>query len=179
MGGLTWDTLVAVFSETSSIELKNLLKNAGVQNACKIPFGRDCDRVAADRILKHHITLYHWGKEEDDIYLKRLSPLQSIPPCKVTVRPIYWENSGIVDLKVDASEEFSKVIVIVGKYLKKAPAKPLHITLDITTDAKRTQELYHYLKNMTCFPLELEISGLELYKIWNPVKLVKSYPVRK
>ena len=179
MGGLTWDTLVAVFSETSSSELKNLLKNAGVQNDCKIPFGRDCDRVAVDRILKHHITLYHWEKEEDDIYLKRLSPLQSIPPCKVTVRPIYWENSGIVDLNVDASEEFSKVIVIVGKYLKKAPAKPLHITLDITTDAKRAQELYHCLKNMTCFPLELEISGLELYKIWNPVKLVKSYPVRK
>ena len=55
-------TLVAVFSETSSSELKNLLKNAGVQDACKIPSGRDCDRVAADRILKHHITLYHWGK---------------------------------------------------------------------------------------------------------------------
>ena len=171
-------TLVAVFSETSSSKLKNLLKKAGVQDTCKIPFGRDCDRIAADKILKHHITLYHWGKEEDDIYLKRLSPLQSIPPCKVIVSPIHWENTGLVGLKVDTSEEFSKIIVSVGKYLKKEPAKPLHITLDITKDAKRADELYHHLKEMKCFPLELEISGLELYKIWNPVKLVNRYPVR-
>lgn len=177
-------TLVAVFSEDSSSKLRDLLKKAGVKDACKVPFGRHCDRAAADRKLKHHITLFHWNKKEDDVYLKRLAFLQSIPPCRVTaVKPVHLSDnatsSHIVCLKVAPSKEFSKIICTLREHLQTTPSVFLHITLDATKDTKRVQKLCSCLEKMDCFPLELEISGLELYKIWEPVKLVNSYPISK
>lgn len=176
-------TLVAVFAEGSSRKLRELLKEAGTEDACKIPFGRGCDRVTTDRVLKHHITLYNWAKEEDDVYLKRLRSLQSIPPCRIiAIKPVIKDGkseSHLVCLEVVASKEFSKMSLIVGQLLKKTPNKDLHITLDATKDASRAKHLYECLRNMKCFPLELNISGLELYEIWRPTKLVKNYPISR
>lgn len=174
-------TLVAVFSDESERKIRELLKKSEAEDACKIPFGRDCDRDAADLILKHHITLFHWKKEDDAVYLNRLSSIQNIPPCTITVvKPICIadiDNSYVICLEVAASSEFSKMMHSVGQCLGKSPSRFLHITLDATQDSDRANRIYTYLKSMECFPLELNISGLDLYKIWKPVKLINNYPV--
>lgn len=175
-------TLVAVFSEESRYKLRELLKKAEAKDTCKIPFGRGCDRASADLVLKHHITLFHWKKEEDSVYLRRLNSLKNISPCTITaIKPVCLVDketeSYVVCLEITASREFYKTMQSVGQCLRKSPSNFLHITLDATKNASKAEHLIKKLQAVKCFPLELDIDGLELYKIWKPTKLIKSYPV--
>ena len=175
-------TLVAVFSEESKMKLRKLLKEAGAEDSCKIPYRSGCDRAAANNIMEHHITLYHWAKANDAVYLERLRSLHDIDQSSVTVvKPVLLKDkeSYVICLEVAASEHFSEMMCSVGKKLGMAPGNFLHITLDATRDCNRAKLIYNRLKGMKCFPFKLDIGGLVLYKIWRPVELVKRYPIRR
>ena len=56
-------TLVTSFDKLSYEKLNYLLEH---QNANKIPFDKKCNREEANKILKYHMTLVHWGKQNDE-----------------------------------------------------------------------------------------------------------------
>ena len=71
-------TLVAKCGDGIFLQLESLLNKSGVKSN-KIPFGRDCDREAADNLLPYHMTVFHWGKAYDSLYLERIRELHFAP----------------------------------------------------------------------------------------------------
>ena len=172
-------TLVAGFSEHSREKLRRLLRKAGLEDAVKIPYKRDCDRREANRVLSHHITLVHWAKEEDPVYLKRLENFRFPGRCLVRVREpavCHAENGSLMlYLKVEPTEEFQVLLDSVSAALGTPTTRFLHITLAISRDHDKIREAYRALQAGSDFPLLLKVSCLELYHIWSPVKLVREF----
>ena len=67
-------TVVAGFDKKSSEMINELMRPF---NANKIPFGRNCDREAANREMDYHMTVFHWAKSIDSYYLEKIKGFSS------------------------------------------------------------------------------------------------------
>ncbi len=77
-------TLVARFEPKDFDSVDRCLMGWKGKTINKIPFGRNCDREEANRILPFHMTLLHWGRSSDSYMLQRMNAL-SFSPVTVTV----------------------------------------------------------------------------------------------
>ena len=171
-------TLVTRWTEKDEQHLQAMLVKAGAVNVNKIPFGRPCDRKKADQVLRHHVTLFHWGKEKDAYYLEKLRNYQFPAPCKIwAIRPEWKraeEGSLLLRLVIRPDPEAERMITALEKQLHlKAEAK-LHITLAVSKNHSMIHTLCDEMEKQA-FPFPLTVTGLDLYKIWDPVVLVHSF----
>lgn len=170
-------TLVTRFSEESFARLQTLLSSVGADRYNKIPFGRDCDREKADEVLPYHVTMLSWAKNSDALYLPRLDQVR-LKTCAIRVTGVDMspaeEGSWFLYLDVQPGSGFeemrSHLQEVVGLYRYGAP----HITVAIDKDRDSMTALRDKLRNTGNFPIELEVSGLDLYHIWRPTKFVRT-----
>lgn len=172
-------TLVTHFTNESGDLIRRIMHEAGAEYACKIPYGRDCERKEADQLLPHHITVFHWAKEYDAIYLSRLKEYRFKEVCHVrAVRAtlVYAEeNSLLLKLDVKPEEDFIKMAEVLEITLGKKTSHSLHITLAVSKDHDEIRRIFRRIEQQSVFPLRLCVSGLDLYHIWRPVRKVKSF----
>ena len=166
-------TVVAGFDRESKVAIK---KAVGTSLANKIPYGRNCDREAANRILDYHITLIHWGKEYDRVYLPCLDRIKMIP-CKVKITGTFImmskEGSYLLYFKVEADERFHVLSDAIYSTTGISVSSFLHMTLHVDKDYSKVQKLKEQIDNRTHFPIRISINSLDVYHIWNPVYLAK------
>lgn len=174
-------TLVTHFTNESGDLIRRIMHEAGAEYACKIPYGRDCERKEADQLLPHHITVFHWAKEYDAIYLSRLKEYRFKEVCHVrAVRAtlVYAEeNSLLLKLDVKPEEDFIKMAEVLEITLGKKTSRSLHITLAVSKDHDEMKRIFQRINEQNLLPLRLCVSGLDLYHIWRPVRKVKSFMV--
>ena len=172
-------TLVARFSAQDEQRLGALLKKAGGDTLNKIPYGRQCDRALADRVLPYHVTLFHWGKEKDAFYLGKLQGYRFPAPFPFTVlQPDVApaeEGSCILRCKIQPSAEYRAVIQPLEQRMGRPAAKHLHLTLGISKEHSRLRQVCSELRKHQKFPFEMTVIGLDLYKIWTPTELAQKY----
>lgn len=167
-------TLVTRFSPDSNRFLHNLMDPL---EANKIPYGRDCDREAANRELDYHVTMFHWSKAMDDCYLPRIRDFQATP-CRIRITGVHSarsrEGSRFIYFAVEPGEGFPELTAAVERATGERCSSFLHITLAITKDKAKAHRVMDHVLRQVQFPFELEVDGLDLYKIWRPTKLVAS-----
>ncbi len=172
-------TLVTAFSKDGYQKIEAMFEKAGAKSLCKIPYGRDCQREEAERILKHHITMFHWAKKDDEKYLSLLNAYRFERPCTAMVSAVSLKraekNSLMLYLNVKPSEGFEEMRKSLEQTLGAKTSPFLHITLAISKDHEEIQRLYERISAMEIFPFTLEITGMDLYHIWKPVKLIRQY----
>lgn len=167
-------TLVAVLPCEEEQKLKNLLCGCN-----KIPYGRNCDREEANEILPYHITLFHWGKAEDKLYLDRLRLRQQpafsnvSESCGVIVTGssvmIAEEGSYLLYFAVSPQPGFREIIDHIGHVLRMDPPGFLHMTLAVSKDADFIYEKKKKLDEVFSYPFYYKIDRCRLYHIWKPV----------
>ncbi|MCR4646688.1 MAG: hypothetical protein K5695_14975 [Oscillospiraceae bacterium] len=171
-------TLVTRFAKEDHQRLQKMLAAAGAADANKIPYGRPCDRKKADQILPHHVTLFSWKKELDAKYLKALEGYRFPGTCKLLITKPKWisgeEGSTLLMLEAVPSDGFDEMIAPLEKRMQMKPRQHLHITLAVSKDHLKIRRYYDAMKKPD-FPFQMTVTGLELYKIWEPVKLVRSF----
>lgn len=168
-------TVVTRFDQEGYEKIHNLMKN---KNANKIPFGRNCDRVLVNEILDYHITMVHWGKEQDAYYLDKLSDFEFIP-CQVTITGMSMfaaeEGSTLLYFDVIPGEGFVRMRNNLEQALQTYCSGFLHMPLAVSKDRGEILKIRKQLENEVTFPFTLHVEGLDLYHIWKPVKKV-SFP---
>lgn len=169
-------TLVACFQERELAPLVSMLSRWDGSPSNKIPFGRDCDRVEADKILPYHMTILHWASSNDKIMLPKLKKL-ALPSLTVIADGVRvlpaGENSSLVYIKIEPTASFEQWCHGQGKALGVCfDTSFLHITVAVSKNAAEMKRLAKYFNCSMTFPFELHIQRLELYHIWNPVRLV-------
>lgn len=172
-------TLVAAFSEESDRKIRELLRLSGAEKPNKVPFGRNCDRNAANKVLGYHATIFHWPKPDDEKYLSRLKDFRFRGACTVIADRVMMEpaeeNSLFLYLPLRAGEGFSAMESDVHSALGSSRSRVLHVTLAISQDHAQIEALYHRIQEQQRFPITLTVTRLELYKIWTPTKLIRVY----
>lgn len=167
-------TLVARFGPESRSFLHSLMAPFG---ANKIPFGRSCDREAANREMDYHLTLLHWAKTQDEYYLNRIKDFVPIP-CQVRVTGVQVmpaeEGSLLLYFSVEPASGFRELAASLGQKTQVPCAGFLHITLAVSQDSREIEAIYRRIRQTVSFPFTLDIEGLDLYKIWRPTKKVRS-----
>lgn len=68
-------TLVARFEPKDFDSVNRCLMGWQGKTINKIPFGRNCDREEANRILPFHMTLLHWARSADSYMLQKMNAL--------------------------------------------------------------------------------------------------------
>ena len=168
-------TLVTRFDEAGYERFRWIV---GAFPANKIPYGRDCDREAANRILKHHVTVFHWGKARDGYYLKRLEDFR-FQPCRLAVTGAAVmpgeENSLLLYLKVKPAEGFPEMVTGLEKVRQAPTTDFLHITLAVSKDHGEILALNRRMQETVKFPFLINVTGLDLYHIWKPTSYVRCY----
>lgn len=147
-------------------------------DANKIPFGRNCDRVLANDLLDYHVTLCHWPKNQDAYYLPRVQQVQS-HLCWIEVTDVKImaaeEGSWLLYFTVRPTPEFLSLVRAVEKQMGCACPSAWHITLAVDKDLGKIQKIRGDLLEKLCFPVPLQIDGVDLYHIWKPTKRVSSF----
>ena len=168
-------TLVTRFDPQSRKRLSDLMAPFA---ANKIPYGRKCDREAANRVLDYHVTVLHWAKTMDAYYLERLRELSPAPCLLSVTRTCVMsaeEGSWLLYFQVEPGEGFADMVhdlenkTGIGIYLNP------HITLAVSRDRDEIDRIRRQLDSTLSFPLQLRAEGLDLYHIWVPTQKVKSY----
>ena len=172
-------TLAAVFSEDDEKKIIAMLHKAGAGDALKIPFGRGCDRKTADAAMRYHITVAHSSRETDAVFMERIGNFRFPGPCRVSVTGTGLmpgrEESLVLCMEVTLSEEYRDMCAEVGKVLRKETAGHPHITLAVSKDQDRIRRIRESLDRDFRFPFDLTVTGLNLYRIWDPVSLVRIF----
>lgn len=172
-------TLVARFDTEGERKILSLVETGGLKHLPnKIPYGRDCDREEADERLPYHMTVFHWGKAQDAVYLDRLQSFQ-FTPCsiKVTGVSIMYaeEGSTLLYLNVEPDQGYMKLKEGLECALQSYTSGFLHITLAVSKEHDQILELKKSIEKQTEFPFILNVSSLGLYHIWRPVELIKIF----
>lgn len=171
-------TLVARFQESDLKLICDLIRNTVIENCNKIPFGRDCDRTEADSMLPYHVTVAHWAKSEDEFCISRIKYLQA-HPCMVWADTpsvmLAEENSVLLYFNIRPSKEFVDMAAEVDRLIPGHLSFFWHMTLNVSKDHDRIREMAQRLKDTAAYPIPLHVTGLDLYHIWKPVKLVRSF----
>lgn len=168
-------TLVARFDSESNDFLHSIMHGA---DANKIPFGRDCDRKAANEVMDYHLTLLHWAKTRDAYFLERIRDFQPAT-CRILVTDVQMmyaeEGSLLLYFAVRPTRSFRELTDALEEKTGAMCAGFLHITLAVSKDHGEIRKLHDRIRKSTGFPFELGIEGLDLYHIWKPTKKVRSY----
>ena len=167
-------TLVARFGPESRRFLHSLMEPFG---ANKIPFGRSCDREAANREMDYHLTLLHWAKTQDEYYLDRIKDFSPIP-CQIRVTgaqilPVE-EGSLLLYFSAEPASGFRELVASLEQKAQVPCSGFLHITLAVSQDSREIEAIHRHIRQTVPFPFMLDIEGLDLYHIWRPTKKVRS-----
>ena len=172
-------TLVALFDTEGERKISSLVETVGQkQLPNKIPYGRDCDREKANERLPYHMTVFHWGKAMDAVYLDRLQSFQ-FTPCSIKVTGVSCmyaeEGSMLLYLNVEPDQGYMRLKEELECVLQSYTSGFLHITLAVSKEHDQILELKNSIEKQNGFPFRLNISSLGLYHIWKPVELVKVF----
>lgn len=166
-------TLVAAFDSIFIAKMNESLANT---NANKIPFGRQCDREEANRRMNYHMTIAHWAKEKDGVYLPRLDQIH-ISPFRVTVTAssIMYdrEDSALLYFAIEPGNGCRETVKCIRASLEIEASDFLHITIAASQNFNFILELKKKIDTQFRYPFELDINGLDVYHIWEPVVLMK------
>ncbi len=153
-------TLVARFDED---KIRALIPEAFSERINKIPFGRNCDREASNKVLPYHMTIMHWSKEEDSQYLPKMSMIHpsaaSISVCGAGVFNAE-EGSRLLYLSVKPGEGYQAIIEMLEGEVALNTSSFLHITLAVDMDHRYIDPLYSHVIDTTEFPFTLRIDKL-------------------
>ena len=170
-------TLVARWEKGSFSQIEYLMKSITQYQYIKIPYGRNCNRYTADKILPWHITVSHWGKNKDSLYLSKVDSLVFMPFEVLVNQPKIFsaeEGSSILMLPVQPAAGYD--IFCSGLCQSGIHSSMfLHITLAVSKNPEKIRFLCRQIIREVSFPFPIHICGLELYHIWDPVKLVRSW----
>lgn len=167
-------TLVTRFEPRDCQALRAIMDGL---NANKIPFGRDCDREAANSVLEYHMTMLHWAKNRDAYYLDCLKDFKPAPSqIRVTDARIMYaeEGSQLLYFTVEPGPGFGQLVRDLEDRTRSCCSRFLHITLAVSKDPGEIQAIRDHIQNAVSFPFTLNVEGLDLYHIWKPTKLVRS-----
>lgn len=170
-------TLVTKIEDADLYRISRLFEENNRKNN-KIPYGRDCDREAANQILPYHITVFHWAKTEDEKYLNLLKNFESCP-CQVEVTGcsvMYAEeNSRLLYFSVEPAAGYRDMVGQLERQLYCRTSSFLHMTFAVSKDAEYIDSLEQMVNRKVTFPFPLHIVGLDLYHIWKPVKYIGTF----
>ena len=165
-------TLVATFSEN----IAGMVSKAGVFANNKIPYRQQCDRAAANRVLPYHATLFHWDHRQDIFYLPHIDRIR-FTPCSVVAEQlsvmIGTGYSYVLFLKLRPAEGFAELCENISSVTGRPTESFLHITLSVSKDQELIAAQQKAISKLLRLPMTLQINALELYHIWDPVRLVK------
>lgn len=165
-------TLVATFNENFA----RIISEAGIVSNNKIPFRQGCDRIAANRILPYHATLFHWDKMQDIFYLPRIEQI-AFEPCFVKLSGVNIMpsagNGSLLYLKLAPDTGFDALCKRISDATGRPTESFLHITVSVSHDPDVLEAQYKALSRSLKLPMLLRVKALELYHIWDPVRLVK------
>lgn len=143
----------------------------------KIPFGRNCDRRAANSVMDYHLTMFHWAKEQDKYYLDRIRNLKPMP-CQISVTGMNLmsakEGSWLLYFSVEPGQGFRNLSDAVEECVQNCCSSFLHITLAVSTDREELVTIKEHILQTVTFPFSLDVEGLDLYHIWRPTSKVQS-----
>lgn len=140
-----------------------------------IPLHRPCNNLQkGNSILKHHTTLLHWSKEEDNIYNPRVDGIR-FSPCKVVVTGLGVSSDGcLLKLLLKPGDGFDSMVKNVESALslkindKTHGTSEFHITIAVDRNKTSITALKRIIESKRPFPFSLNVIGLDLYQIWNP-----------
>ena len=171
-------TLVTRFGSSDYEQIRKLMERIGGENTNKIPFGRDCDRIEADRSLPYHVTVAHWAKREDEECIRRLEALEVMPSeiLAYSHSVMYAEEgSSLLYLNIRPGEEFIRTANAVDRLIPGHMSSFWHMTLAVSKDHAQIQQMAGRMNESVRYPIPLHVTGLDLYHIWRPVRFVRSY----
>lgn len=167
-------TVVLGFDNESYVLLHKLLEPFEVN---KIPFGRNCNREEANKVMDYHMTLYHWSKKMDNYCLSKLNGFQSIP-CQVQVNGMRImpaeESSWLLYFDVSPTKTFTRLKLLFETYTGFCISEFYHITLAVGKNYNEIKEIGDYICKNQVFPFELTADRIDLYKIWSPTQKIMS-----
>lgn len=172
-------TLVTRINEEDLAYINAVISSTGVRTN-KIPFGRDCDREAADRILPYHFTVFHWAKRDDEKYLSRLKNFKNPGPCslKITGTSIMWpaeEGSALLYFTFEPDQSYRQCADAIQEVMQGWTSDFYHITLAVSKDHGQIQMLKQMVDRAVSYPFSVRVDGFDLYHIWRPVRRVAGY----
>ncbi len=168
-------TLVTRFTTESNQWIHQLMQSF---QANKIPFGRNCDRIAANDVLDYHMTLFHWPKTQDEYYLNKIKNLKGIPfKALITdIKIMYAEESSfLLYFSVTPKENFADAKQTLEQTLHTYISDFLHITLAVSMNYDEILTIKKHIEKQISFPFAIDIEGFDLYHIWKPTRKVKSF----
>ena len=170
-------TLITAHTPESNAQLAALLRQAGLTGCNKIPFGRTEHRAAADAALPHHVTVCHWGSSP--AALSGVQALRFVPFSYTLPRVLLLngcEDSLALCLKAVPDARYAALDAQIRRIAGiRIPALP-HLTVDISKDRQRIEQEAKRLNALLHTPVTLTVSGLLLYQIWEPVRLLQRIP---
>lgn len=129
--------------------------------------------------MRYHITVAHSSRETDAVFMERIGNFRFPGPCRVSVTGTGLmpgkEDSLVLCLELSPSAEYRDMCGKVGKVLRKDTAGHPHITLAVSKDQDRIIRIRESLDRDVHFPFQLTVTGLYLYRIWDPVSLVRIF----
>ncbi len=168
-------TLVIRFDKNGNQKLRELMSPF---NANKIPFGRNCDREAADAVMDYHLTMFHWPKTRDEYYLECIKNLEPVP-CKILITGtrvmLAEEGSYLLYFEASPDQGYWDMAKRIEEKVNAKTSGFLHITLAVSKDAKEIEMINNYICRNVTFPFQLDAEGLDLYHIWTPTAKVRSF----
>lgn len=172
-------TLVTRINQEDLSYINAVISSAGIRTN-KIPFGRNCDREAADRILPYHFTVFHWAKSDDEKYLRRLKSIKNPGPCslKITGTSIMCpveEGSTLLYFTFEPDQRYRQCADAIQKAMQGPTSTFYHITLAVSKDYDEIEILKQMIDHKVAFPFSMCVEGFDLYHIWNPVRKVGEY----
>lgn len=169
-------TLVTRFDAAGYGCIQALLNEAGIRENNKIPFGRDCDRRAANDVLPCHVTVCHWPKAEDARLLPAIQSFR-FRPCRINVisadAMTAEEGSLLLYLNVAPGEGFEAMCRSLAAVTGLATSGFWHMTLSVSLDHDLIRRQHRALTKVLS-PFGLDVTGLDLYHIWRPTRYVKT-----
>ena len=164
--------LVGLFDD--NINLDSYIKNK--MKLCKVPFGRNVDRLKADT-MPFHITILSWPDNYKDLIVKALKQIK-LDKIKILINGIDImngkENSYVLYFSIELNEQLSKIRDELLEFIPCEKFNQLfHITIDIDKDYNKIVKLKREIEDKFK-SFEVNITRLGLFEVWPP-KLVNVF----
>lgn len=170
-------TLVACFGSNGEKLLREAL-GPYASRLNKVPYGRDGNRTQANRELPYHMTVAHWGRNDDQQLLQALEGYSFIP-CTLSLTGLETgrgtEGSILLYFRVRPHDDYLRMAQDVSRTLGIPTTTFYHVTIAAEKDRNLVRAAQEYIGGQANFPLEMPIASLDLYHIWSPVRFVKRF----
>lgn len=168
-------TVVLGLDDSSSTLIQTLMAPF---SANKIPFGRNCDRDAANTVMGYHMTLCHWAKARDGECLARIKDFHSVP-CQLGVQGTCImpaeEGSWLLYFDIVPGDCFMQMKNAFEKHTGLLTSDFYHVTLAVSKNHDEIREMQNHIQNHQAFPFVLTSDRLDLYRIWTPTRKADSF----